>query len=130
MKLTRTIQRDAKRLFQLCMVNGTIDEGRARRVVHRILDGHRSGSLPTLSRLERLIRLDLDRHTVTVESAAPLAAEARVKITERLARMYGTGLSTSFAENPTLLGGVRIKVGSDVYDGSVKGGLAALAARF
>ena len=46
-----------------------------------------------------------------------------------LARVYGPGLNTSFALNLDLIGGVRIRVGSDVYDGSVRARLAALAAR-
>jgi F-type H+-transporting ATPase subunit delta len=37
-------------------------------------------------------------------------------------------LATSFEHKPELIGGMRIKVGSDVYDGSVKARLAALEA--
>ena len=44
--------------------------------------------------------------------------------------MYGPELNTSFADNPALIGGMRISVGSDVYDGSVKAGLAALENSF
>jgi F0F1-type ATP synthase delta subunit len=36
---------------------------------------------------------------------------------------------TTFTENPTLLGGVRIQVGSDVYDGSIRARLNALETR-
>jgi len=35
----------------------------------------------------------------------------------------------SFGENPALIAGVRIKIGSDVYDDSVRARLAALHAR-
>ena len=44
--------------------------------------------------------------------------------------MYGPGISTSFAETSALIGGMRIRVGSDVYDGSVKAGLVALEKSF
>jgi F-type H+-transporting ATPase subunit delta len=47
-----------------------------------------------------------------------------------LVRTYGPEISTSFAEDTTLIGGMRIRVGSDVYDGSVKAGLAALQESF
>jgi F-type H+-transporting ATPase subunit delta len=43
-----------------------------------------------------------------------------------LTRVYGPGLNTSFIHRPALIGGMRIKVGSDVYDGSVQARLAAL----
>jgi F-type H+-transporting ATPase subunit delta len=44
--------------------------------------------------------------------------------------MYGRGLLMSYANNPRLLGGVRVTVGSDVYDGSIQGRLTALEERF
>jgi F-type H+-transporting ATPase subunit delta len=43
--------------------------------------------------------------------------------------IYGDGLATSFRENADLIGGMRIKVGSDVYDGSIRRKLEALRAR-
>jgi F-type H+-transporting ATPase subunit delta len=82
-----------------------------------------------LAEFRRLVHLDHDRHAAVVESATPLAAPVRDDILADLSRLYGPGLHTSFLENPTLVGGVRIKVGSDVYDGSLQGRLAALEAR-
>jgi F-type H+-transporting ATPase subunit delta len=51
-------------------------------------------------------------------------------VTNKLSRIYGQGLNISFAQNPALLGGLRIKVGSDVYDGSVEARLQSLAESF
>jgi len=130
MKTKRQAQREASKLFRLCQVDGSLDEGRVRRIVQRIIDAGRPGSLPVLSRFQRLVKLDRARHTALVESAAPLPADVRAQIESSLTRLYGRGIAMSFAENPALLGGVRIKLGSDVYDGSVQGGLAALEARF
>jgi F-type H+-transporting ATPase subunit delta len=47
-----------------------------------------------------------------------------------LTQKYGTGLSFLFVQNPALLGGLRIQVGGDVYNGSVQGRLAALQENF
>ena len=129
MKTGRQIQREARDLFRLSLVNGSLDEARVRRIVKVMVDAGRPGVLPVLSRFQRLVRLNRAQHRAEVESAAPLADDVRASIVTALERIYGAGLSTSFAENPALLGGVRVKVGSDVYDGSVKGGLAALEAR-
>ncbi len=76
-----------------------------------------------------MVRLDSDRHRASVESAAALADDLRDTVREGLARVYGPGLETSFAQNPDLIGGMRIRVGSDVYDGSVRARLAAIASR-
>ena len=54
----------------------------------------------------------------------------RTSIESDLGRLYGRGLVTSYADNPTLLGGVRITVGSDVFDGSIKARLEELEDHF
>jgi F-type H+-transporting ATPase subunit delta len=72
------------------------------------------------------VRLDGDKYTARVESAAPMPVEMRASIDAGLARRYGRRIDTLYAENPNLIAGVRIKVGSDVFDGSVKGRLDAL----
>jgi len=130
MKTSRQAQREARQLFQLCRIDGVIDETRVRQIVQRVLDARRAGGLEVLSLFHRLVRLDRARHSADVQSAAPLPADIRTNIENALARRHGPGLITSFAENPDLLGGVRIQVGSDVYDGSVQGGLSALDERF
>ena len=130
MKTARQVQRDARHLFRLCLVNGSVDENRVRQIVDRVIDGGRPGGLAILSRFQRLVRLDRTKHSAVVESATPLPMDVRSTIDAGLAHLYGRGIVSSFAENPALLGGVRIKVGSDVYDGSVKGRLDALETRF
>jgi len=130
MKTTRQIKREAKRLFRLCLVNESLDEGRTRKVVQRIIGDKRRSGLALLSHFQRLVRLDCARHTAEVESAMPLPADLRARIEAGLARTYGPGISASFAHNPGLIGGMRIKVGSDVYDGSVRARLAALEKGF
>jgi F-type H+-transporting ATPase subunit delta len=64
-----------------------------------------------------------------VESAVPLEIGIREGLAAGVTRRYGPGLKTAFADNPALIGGLRIKVGSDIYDGSLRTRLAALAAR-
>ena len=130
MKTAKQAQRDAKRLFRLCLADGSLDDDRARRVVRGLVDAGRPGALPVLSRLQRLLRLDHTKHSADVTSAVPLPPDIRAAIEAGVARVYGPGIVTAFAEDPALLGGVRVTVGSDVYDGSVRGALAALETRF
>jgi F-type H+-transporting ATPase subunit delta len=130
MKTTRITKREAKRLFRSCLVNGLLDENRTRQVVQRIIDGKRRGGLALLSHFQRLVKLERARHTAEVESAMPLPTDLRAGIQAALARTYGPGIHASFAHNPGLIGGMRIKVGSDVYDGTVRARLAALEKSF
>ena len=130
MKTTRQTLREAKRLFHLCMVDGTLDENRVRQVVQSVIDSGRQGNLKILSRFHRLVRIERAARSAKIESPTPLSGEVRASIESDLTRLYGRGLQTSYADDPTLLGGVRITVGSDVFDGSIKARLADLEERF
>jgi F-type H+-transporting ATPase subunit delta len=129
MKANKKMQRAARQLFQLCRVDGVLDEGRVRQVAQRLAASRHRGALSILSEFPRRVRLDTDRHTAVVESVMPLPPALRENIQADLARRYGRGIDASFAENPSLIGGMRIKVGSDVYDSSVRARLSALEAR-
>lgn len=129
MKSNRKVKRAARQLYRACLVDGLLDHGRVRQVTQRIAASPRRGSLQLLSDFRRLVRLDHDRHTALVESAAPISSGLRDSIQVDLTRLYGPGLVASFVDNPALIGGLRIKVGSDVYDTSVRSRLAALEAR-
>jgi F-type H+-transporting ATPase subunit delta len=130
MKITNRAKREAKQLFRLCLVNGVLDENRVRNVVQRVVAaGHRDRPA-ILSHFGRLVRLDLARHTATIESATPLPADLRAALEAGLTRRYGPGLTAAFAQRPALIAGMRIQVGCDVYDGSVRARLATLENNF
>jgi F-type H+-transporting ATPase subunit delta len=130
MKITRQEKREAKQLYRFCLAEGLLDENRVRQVVQRVLlTGDRDGP-PILAHFLRLIKLDSAQHTATIESATPLPADLQTMVETGLAHRYGPGLTTGFTQRPELIGGMRIQVGCDVYDGSVQGGLAALEKSF
>jgi F-type H+-transporting ATPase subunit delta len=130
MRSARQTRRDAKRLYRLCLVNGLLDPARTQQIVQKVIATKRRNSLMLLSYFQHLVKLDSARNTAEIESAAPVPEDLRASIQSDLVRIYGPGIRTSFIHNPTLIGGMRIKVGSDVYDGSVQAGLAALRKSF
>ena len=130
MKITKQAKREAKQLFRYCLVNGLLDENRVRSVVQHVVATGRRDSAVIISHFKRLVKLDLARRTATVESAAPLPPDLQAAIEAGLTRRYGLGLTTAFAQRPELIGGMRIQVGSDVYDSSVRAALAALEKSF
>lgn len=130
MKATRQARREAKELFRVCLVNGLLDEARVRQAVTQLIATKPRGYLGTLSAFRRLVTLDAEEHTAKIESAAPLSPELQARLKASLTSVYGPGVNTSFTDNSALIGGVRIKVGSDVYDGTVKGRLATLEQSF
>ena len=127
MKISKQARRDAKSLFQTCRVNGVLDEARVRQTVGAVIARQPRGYIGILSHFQRCVKLDIARRTVRVENAVPTPDAMMESIKASLAKRYGPGLDVTFRVTPALLGGLRIKVGSDVYDGSVKARLAALA---
>jgi F-type H+-transporting ATPase subunit delta len=107
-----------------------LDESRVRRAVQQIVTFKPRGYLQTLLLFRRLVQIDVSRHAAKVESARPLTSSVQTVVQRDLAEVYGAGLTTLFAENPALIAGMRIQVGSDVYDGSVEGRLNAIEQTF
>jgi F-type H+-transporting ATPase subunit delta len=127
---TKQAMREARQLFRLCLVSGTLDEGRVRQVAHSVIQFRRRGYLTLLGYFRRLVKLDRDQHTARVESAEPMAEDLQTSVHADLERTYGPGLTTQFVLNPALIGGMRVQVGGDVYDRSVQSGIAELKKRF
>jgi F-type H+-transporting ATPase subunit delta len=130
MKITKQARRDAKELFRSTFVNGVMDSAKVRQVVKVVLDQKPRGYIPILEHFQRLIKLEEDRRSARVESAIPLDAAQQQNIQSTLTRTYGPGLNIQFVQNPAVLGGLRVKVGSDVFDGSIQSRLQALAEAF
>ena len=128
MKISKQSRHEGKALFNACRVNGVLDEDKVRRAVAQVIAQKPRGYVATLHHFQRLVKLDLDRRRAVVESATPLAPALQENVKANLARLRGGGLNLSFAVTPSLIGGMRVHVGSDIYDGSVAGRLAELEA--
>lgn len=126
MKIGKQARRDGKQLFLACRAGGVLDEGRVRAAVQAMIERKPRGYLGALHHFQRLVKLDVARRTVRVENATETSPELMAAIRANLERRYGPGLNITFWINPELVGGLRIKVGSDVYDGSVAARLQAL----
>ena len=126
MKVSKQARRDGKTLFNACCVNGILDEAKIRQAVTLVIAQKPRGYVNTLTHLQRLVKLDIDRRTARVENAVESTPAQRATIEAALAQKYGPGMNVTYSVNPALLGGVKVKAGSDIYDGSVAGRLAAL----
>jgi F-type H+-transporting ATPase subunit delta len=130
MKISKQARHEARQLFQSCQANGLLDENRVREAVRLVTERRPRGFLALLCQFQRLVKLDIARHTARIESAAALPPQFQAQVQADLARNYGAGLNFIFTQNPALLGGARIQVGGDVYDGSVQARLKALQESF
>jgi len=62
-------------------------------------------------------------------TAHPLDDQSRAELEAQVAKLAGTKVRTSYSEDPALLGGVVVKIGSTVYDGSIRAQLRGLRER-
>jgi F-type H+-transporting ATPase subunit delta len=126
MKGSKQSRRDAKELFRATQVNGVMDENKVRQVVDEVLKAKPRGYTGILDHFMRLVKLDLQRRSARIESVIALDDAQQNNVKSVLTKRYGAGLNFTFAQNPALIGGMRIKVGSDVFDGSIQARLAQL----
>ena len=66
---------------------------------------------------------------VFIVSARPLADEEKADLVVRAADLAGAQINASFDEDPSLLGGAILKIGSTIYDGSLKAQFADMKQR-
>ena len=130
MKISKTAAAAARRLFGFCQTDGRVDEVKLRTVVTRLIESKPRDFKAILAAIQRLTRLELARREVTVESAVEMDEDTRQRVAAGLAKQYGPDLVLNYQVTPALLGGLRIRVGNDVFDGSVQNRLERLANAF
>ncbi len=130
MKGNKQSRRGAKQLFKSCQVEGQLAEERVRQAVTLVIEKKPRGYFGILQELQRLVKLDVSSRSARVESAVMLTEAQQQNIRESLGRLKGGEVTVEFAENADLIGGMRVKIGDDVFDGSVKTRLATLRESF
>jgi F-type H+-transporting ATPase subunit delta len=130
MKISKVANAEARRIFRLCQTGGRLDEAKLSTAIKMIVAEKPRDFRGILGALKRLVRLELERRHVVVESAAPLDAAEQQRVVSGLAAKYGSDLTFEYRVTPELLGGLKVRVGNDVFDGSVKGRLDRLAEAF
>ncbi len=125
MKINREARRDARKLFHICLVEGRIDEGRVRAVVQKLAHDRPRHFLAILTRFHKLVEIEVHKRTFFIESSVELADKG-ASLVEGLKQRFGAPLATHYAVNPALLGGVLLRVGSRIWDGSIRQRLRVL----
>ena len=127
MKISREARHTARELFRLSLVDGHVDASRAEEISSGIVAAKPRSFLQILKEFTRLIRLELDKRHAIVESAISLDAATMADIAKNLKQKFGSDITAEFHAAPLLLGGLRIRLGSEVWDGSVSGRLSSLS---
>jgi F-type H+-transporting ATPase subunit delta len=126
MKLNKEIRQVSRKMLQASFTDGQLDPGRISSLVDSLVTRKPRNYVDALKNYKRLLRLELEKRHATIETASEVDSAVRSEIEANLKSKYGNDLSTEFHVVPELLGGMRIRVGNDVWDGSVRNRLQRL----
>jgi len=126
MKINKEIRRLSREMLRASFTDGQLDSGRIAAFVDSLIARKPRNYIHVLKNYRRLLRLEVEKHRARIETASEIDREASSKVIENLKKKYGNDLTTEFVVDPQLLGGMRIRVGSDVWDGTVRNRLEQL----
>ncbi len=130
MKISKESRKLAKQLFQASFTNARLDDSKIRELIRAIVQRKPRHYIQLLKQYQSLIRLETEKHHAVIESAVELTPETSGRVAQDLRSRHGSDLTTQFKVNPDLIGGLRVRIGSDVWDGSLQGRLGRLEQQF
>ena len=130
MKISKEIRQLSRELVRASHIGGVLDRNRVQSIIESIIKEKPRNYVQLLQTYQRLLRLELEKKHAVIESASGLEESVGREIVSTLEKKYGPGLTTEFMVNPALLGGLRVRIGSDVWDSSVRNRLERLQQQF
>ncbi len=126
MKINKEIRRLSREMLRASFTDGQLDPGRIASLVDSLIARKPRNYIGVLKNYRRLLRIEVEKRRARIETASEVDRETGSTLVANLKKKYGSDLTTEFVVNPQLLGGMRIRVGSDVWDGSVRNRLERL----
>jgi F-type H+-transporting ATPase subunit delta len=126
MKINREIRQLSREMLRASFTDGQLDTGRISSLVDSLIARKPRHYIDILKNYRRLLRLELEKRRARIETANEMDSATSSELVSNLKKKYGTDLTTEVVVNPELLGGMRIRVGSDVWDGTVRNRLERL----
>ena len=127
MRANKEIRQLSREMLRASFIDGQLDRGKVATLVQSLLERKPRNYMNILQNYKRLLRLEIQKRHATIESAEELSPEVKARVIDNLKKKYENDLTTEFAVKPELIGGVRVRVGSDVWDGTVQNRLQRLA---
>jgi F-type H+-transporting ATPase subunit delta len=127
MRADRKTRLLAKQLFKLSLANGDVSPEQVAGVLGYVEKSSPRHALTLLKLYHRAIATEFAKSRALVEHAGPITDTTLKLIEGAMSQKYHRPISATAAARPQLLAGLRVRVGSDVYESTVSGQLAALS---
>ena len=118
----------AKQLLQLSLENGVVSAERVAGILEYLEKNPPARPQLGLTPYRNLVATELAKGEARVEHAGPVDPAALAGVAAALGKRYNRPVTAVASANPKLLAGLRVRIGDDVFESSVAGQLAALAA--
>jgi len=128
MKVCKEARAGARVLFDAVHTNGRLDDAKIRIALAEVVARKPTYQAQILQEFHRLVRLAQESRMAVVQTASVLGASEQTEMSASLRSRFGVDLQISFEVDVELIAGIRLKVGSDVYDSNVRERLARLKA--
>ncbi len=89
MKITKEARQLSRKLFRMSFTEEKLDRAKVSSIVQSVLVEKPRHYLGALEAFQRLLRLELAKHHVVIESAAPLSGDTGAAILSNLKQKYG-----------------------------------------
>jgi len=126
MKINKEVRQLSREMLRASFTDGQLDSGRIASLVDSLIARKPRNYIDVLKNYRRLLRLEVEKRRARIETASEVDPEISSTLIANLKKRYGNDLTTEFVVNPQVLGGMRIRVGSDVWDGTVRNRLEQL----
>ena len=127
MKRDQKITKLAKKLVELSKDNGVVTESKVGEVLAGFQQVQHRHHLTVLKTFLNYLRREVALQTALISTPIGLSDDALRAIEEQFSKLYNRPVSAVTQQNTSLIAGVRVRVGDDVYDASVAGRLQRLA---
>jgi F-type H+-transporting ATPase subunit delta len=117
----------AKQLFKLSLANGQVSADLVSGVLGWVDKNSPRHPIALLQLYQRLIATELAQSQAVVGHAGPLGSNVVAQIEQALTKKYRRPISATAVFEPSLLAGIRVRIGDDVYESSVANQLASLS---
>ena len=124
---SKKTQQLARQFFKLSIVDGELSADRVAGVLQYVEKHRPPNCLPVLKAYQRLVAAEIARGQAVVEHAGSIDDPVLASIATAMTGKYRRTIVSVARRNDSLLAGLRVRVGDDVYESSVAGQLAVLA---
>lgn len=128
MKSDKLTTKYAKSLLKLSFEDGQFSEERATAVLQTLEKNPPRNYASVLKEFLKLVQREVANNTAAVEHAGDISPAALEAIKKKFSAHYGRDVNVTTQLNDSLIAGLRVRVGCDLFDSSVAGALKELEA--